>query len=101
MTEKILNGELLDEHIEVTLGELCFSCSQRTEWVVELVDEGILEPVGRKQEHWRFSARNLHRAQTAMRLQRDLGVNLAGVALALDLLREIERLQAKIKTTEY
>jgi chaperone modulatory protein CbpM len=31
-----------------------------------------------------------------MRLQRDLGVNLAGVALALDLLQEIELLWARL-----
>ena len=96
MNEKILSGEILDDHTEITLRELCYSCSQHTEWVIELVEEGILDPVGRKQEQWRFSAGNLHKAQTAMRLQRDLGVNLAGVALALDLLQEIELLWARL-----
>jgi chaperone modulatory protein CbpM len=31
-----------------------------------------------------------------MRLQRDLGINLAGVALAIDLLDEIEDLRAQL-----
>ncbi len=96
MNEKTLSGELLDEHTEITLTELCYSCSQHTEWVIELVEEGILDPVGRKQAQWRFSADNLRKAQTAMRLQRDLGVNLAGVALALDLLQEIELLWTRL-----
>ena len=96
MNEKTLSGELLDEHTEISLSELCYSCSQHTEWVIELVAEGILDPVGREQAQWRFSAGNLRKAQTAVRLQRDLGVNLAGVALALDLLQEIELLWARL-----
>jgi chaperone modulatory protein CbpM len=35
-----------------------------------------------------------------MRLQRDLGVNVAGVALALDLLEEIERMQTRLRRFE-
>jgi chaperone modulatory protein CbpM len=35
----------------------------------------------------------LRRARLAVRLERDLEVNLAGVALALDLLEEIDRLR--------
>ena len=97
MTEKTLSGELLDEHTEITLSELCYSCSQQSEWVIELVAEGILDPVGREQDQWRFSAGNLRKAQTAIRFQRELGVNLAGVALALDLLQEIEQLRARLK----
>ncbi|MFZ2170689.1 MAG: chaperone modulator CbpM [Methylococcaceae bacterium] len=31
------------------------------------------------------------------RLQRDLGVNLAGIALALDLMEELESLRAQMK----
>ncbi len=96
MNEKTLSGELLDEHTEITLSEICYSCSQKTEWVIELVEEGILDPVDGEQAQWRFSAGNLQKAQTAMRLQRDLGVNLAGVALALDLLQEIELLWAQL-----
>ena len=40
-----------------------------------------------------FSAIELRRARTAMRLQRDLGVNLAGIALILDLLDEVDTLR--------
>ena len=36
----------------------------------------------------------------AHRLQRDLGLNLAGVALALELLDEIEALRSRISALE-
>jgi chaperone modulatory protein CbpM len=32
-----------------------------------------------------------------MRLQRDLGINLAGIAVALDLLDEVETLRARLR----
>ncbi len=50
-----------------------------------------------QQTQWRFSGSALQRARTAMRLQRDLGINLAGVALAMDLLDEIEELRGRLR----
>jgi len=102
MTQKILTGILLDDQTELSLNELCCACSSSAEWVIELVELGALEPLGQvslayQQTHWRFPASALQRAHTAMRLQRDLGINLAGVALALDLLDEIDNLQAQLR----
>jgi len=94
MNDKILSGLLLDEQVELTIRDLCNACSQHAEWVIGLVEEGILEPIGREQAQWRFPATSLRRAQVALHLQRDLDINLAGVALALDLLDEIESLRA-------
>jgi chaperone modulatory protein CbpM len=45
---------------------------------------------------WRFSGTHLRRATVALRLQRDLGVNLAGAALALELLDELDTLRARL-----
>ncbi len=96
MKQQILNGMLLDETIELSLGELCAACNRHAEWVIELVEEGILEPVSSEGGQWRFTGTSLQRAQTALRLQNDLGINLAGVALVLDLLDEIRTLEAKL-----
>lgn len=101
MNQKILTGILLDEQTELTLNELCHACSSSAEWVIELVEQGALEPVGREQSQWRFTVTSLQRVHTAMRLQRDLGVNLAGIALALDLLDEIKVLQARVHATGF
>jgi chaperone modulatory protein CbpM len=46
---------------------------------------------------WRFSGTALRRARTALRLQRDLEINLPGVALALELLEEIDKLRRTLK----
>jgi chaperone modulatory protein CbpM len=89
----ILTGRTLHEENGLTLAELSRACAVHAERILELIDEGILEPRGHDPHRWRFSGSNLRRARTAVRLQRDLDINLAGVALALDLLEEIDRLQ--------
>ena len=94
MIDKLVTGIILDEQVELSTSDLCQACSQHAEWIVELVEEGILEPSGRHRSQWRFPGTSLQRARTAMRLQRDLGINLAGVALALQLMDEIDSLRS-------
>ena len=96
---KTLKGLILDENCRFTLEELSTACSVRTEYIVELVEEGIVEPLEARLERrqWIFSGRSLQRARKARRLQQDLGVNLAGAALVLELMEEIERLRARVQ----
>jgi len=98
MTTTITTGLVLDDDHPLTLAELSRACAMHAEWVLELVDEGILEPIPPRTEsrHWCFSGHNLHRALVVRRLQRDLGVNLAGAALALELMEEVETLRARM-----
>lgn len=86
----VLIGDVLDEGTEYSLGELCRACAVDAETVIEMVAEGLVEPGGASPRYWRFTGHSVVRVQTAIRLQRDLGVNLPGVALALDLLEELE-----------
>ena len=90
-----LAGDLLDEETVLTLTEICRACDLSVERVTEMVDYGILEPSRQSPGEWEFSAVSLRRVTTVVRLQRDLGVNLAGAALALDLLDEIQALRAR------
>lgn len=88
---------ILEEQTELTLADVCRACAVRAEFIVELVDEGVLAPQGREPHRWRFSGMHLRRATVALRLQRDLGINLAGAALALQLLDEVEALRARLR----
>ena len=94
-----LSAIILEEQTGLTLTEVCQACAVRVEFIVGLVDEGVLEPLGREPHRWRFTGIHLRRATVALRLQRDLGVNRAGAALALQLLDEIEILQARHRKT--
>ena len=89
-------GVILEEQVELTLAEISRSCAVHAEYIIELVEEGVLAPVGREPRGWRFSGGQVRRASMALRLQRDLGVNLAGVALALELLDELNAMRARL-----
>ena len=84
-----------EPEIELSLIELCQACRAPEEEVRTWVLEGVLEPSGDRPEEWRFTGSSLRRAQTAFRLSRDLEVNLAGIALALNLLDEIAVLKSR------
>ena len=92
----LLGGCILEEDIEVSLAELCSACQVHAEFIIALVDEGIIEPSGREAGDWRFAGASLQRAQVTRRLQQDLGVNLAGAALVLDLMDEVRRLKSQL-----
>jgi chaperone modulatory protein CbpM len=89
-----VRGIVLDEQVTFTLSELSVACGIQTELVVEMVDEGVIEPADAGTE-WQFHGDSLVRAQRALRLVRDLDLNWPGAALALDLLDELERLQKR------
>ena len=96
MEKQIHKGVLLDEHFHLTLIEFSRACTYKTEWIVELVEEGILEPRGDAPDDWLFSAASLDRARKALRLQQDLEINMAGIALALQLMDELNNLRAQL-----
>ena len=91
-------GILLEEQGQLTLADICRACTTHAESIIELVEEGVITPVGGEPRRWRFSGLHLRRVRVALRLQNDLGVNLAGAALVLQLLEEIEELRARLRT---
>ena len=92
------NDEMADE-LDLTLSELCRACQMPAEQIFALVEEGIIEPEGENSDprQWRFRSVSITRIRCASRLERDLGVNLAGAALALELLEEIEQLKRRLQ----
>jgi chaperone modulatory protein CbpM len=92
---------VLDEE-EISFGDLTRTCRVHAEWVVELVNEGVIEARGSSpgatSQQWRFASTTVVRVQKAQRLQRDLGVNLPGVALALQLLDRIDALESRLRS---
>ena len=86
----VISGTVLGEEGILTLLEVSRASAVHADYVVELVEEGVVRPEGHSPTQWRFSASCLIKIRKAVRLQNDLGVNLAGVALALQLMEELE-----------
>ena len=79
--------------------ELAHACGAEIEWVVQLVEVGIIESQAPAEspEQWQFQSTDLQCALAARRLERDFGVNLDAAALILDLEHEVRRLKAVLR----
>jgi chaperone modulatory protein CbpM len=86
----VVRGVILDKETTFTLGEFCQICGARRSLVVEMIEEGIVEAEGTGDD-WRFRGDAVVRAHRALRLMRDLDLNLPGAALAVDLLEQLDR----------
>ncbi len=96
----LLTGEILEEDMELTLVQLCRTCQMSAEQILELIEYGVIDPRGREPAKWRFRGASIYRIRCAQRLERDLGVNPAGAALALELLDELTQLRTRLQRLE-
>jgi chaperone modulatory protein CbpM len=86
---------VMDESLEFSLQQFCRYSDLDSEQIVEMVAEGIIEPRGAQPAEWIFNGYMLKRVQIAVRLQRDLEINLPGIAVILELLNELEELRQR------
>lgn len=84
----------------MSMGELCRCCDLAADQLLDMVGEGLLQPTGSDPRRWRFSLADMYRIQRAVRLQRDLGVNLAGAVLALELMDDMQQLRKRLQLLE-
>lgn len=97
-----VSGTILEQQTELSLDDVSRTCAVQAGFIIELIEEGVLAPIaGHAPDNWRFAGTQVRRVTVAWRLQRDLGVNLAGAALALQLLDEVETLRAQLKATAF
>ncbi len=89
--ESFLIGEIFEEGPALSVNELTRMFAVEERRIVEWVEEGVISVLETDAAQWRFSGAQLRRARIALRLERDLGVNAAGVALVLELLEELEQ----------
>ena len=91
--EPCLTGEILEEGAVLTVRDLTHMFAVGEQHIVEWVEEGVINVIEVKASEWRFRGAEVRRARIALRLERDLGINAPGVALALELLEELEQLR--------
>jgi chaperone modulatory protein CbpM len=87
------------EWLSVT--QVCRASQIEFEVVIELAELGLVSPRGSGPEEWQLPARELARLRTAARLMRDLGVNVTGAALAVELLEVRRELEGRLRALEH
>jgi chaperone modulatory protein CbpM len=92
--DHVLDARLLGENDWIAVTEVCRLCLIDMTAVVELVELGVVASRGSAPDEWMLPVAALPRLRVAGRLMRDLGVNVTGAALAVELIdarRELER----------
>ena len=80
--------------------EACRLCRIELEIVMELADLGLVSPRGGAPPDWQVPAGALPLLALAGRLIQDLGVNVSGAVLAIELLEQQRSLQRQLELLE-
>ena len=97
---KMYEAQLLGEADWITASEICRVCRLELDAVIELAELGLVSPRGCAPEQWQLPAAALPRLAVAGRLMRDLGINVSGAALAVELLEAQRDLERQIRHLE-
>ena len=79
-----------------TLEGLASAADLHPDLVARFAAYGLLEPVSTRGAELRFDFTAISRLRTIRRLRSDLGINLPGIAVVLDLVERIETLQREL-----
>ncbi|MFW5825132.1 MAG: chaperone modulator CbpM [Marinobacter sp.] len=97
-TETIVTVEVDDPEATFSLREICERGECHAEFVIKLVSHGVISPVTESTDarDWDFDLQALARLRRALRLQRDLKINLPGLAMSLELLDEVHEMRREV-----
>jgi chaperone modulatory protein CbpM len=77
----------------IDLTELCEATELPTDIVIEIVEQGIVDPAGDCPQNRVFNAQMIYVTKKAIRLYRDLDIDWPENALAISLIDEIDMLR--------
>ena len=96
----VLDARLLGDGDWIAITEVCQLCRIEMTAIVELVELGVVVSRGPTPAEWSVPAAAVPRLRVAGRLMRDLGVNVTGAALAVELLEARGDLERQIRRLE-
>jgi chaperone modulatory protein CbpM len=90
--EQLMMSNLI---LQLNIQEFCQCAELPQEILLEIIEHGIVQPSGASPEQWLFDTHALVLTKRAMRMRRDLLIEWAGIALAMQLMDEMEQLRAE------
>ncbi|MBZ0218143.1 MAG: chaperone modulator CbpM [Fimbriimonadaceae bacterium] len=92
--------EVLSEDLALALEDICETCDLTESKIRAYIEEGVVDVQGDDVKQWRFSEVSIVQFQKAQRLEQDLRLNPAGVAIVLDLMSQIDELKNQLRRFE-
>ena len=97
---QVLEAHVLGEGDWIAVREICELYQLDVESVLELTALGVVSSREGAPGEWQVAATHLPRLRVAGRLMHDLGVNVSGAALALELLEAQRELENRLRRLE-
>jgi chaperone modulatory protein CbpM len=94
--DDILIGLLIEETTTFSFIEVCHKYNIPKQLLIEMVEQGLFPNQPTDPDQIALDQKALRRIESAFRLHTDLGVNLPGVALVLELLEEIQKMRNEL-----
>lgn len=94
--DNLVVGVVIEESTTYSFVEICQKFSIPKELLIEMIEQGFFAEHPNDPKELKVDQKALQRMESAFRLHRDLGINLPGVTLALDLLDEIEKMRHEL-----
>jgi len=91
----ITTGILMDEGTKISFIEICQKCNISEQMLLEMIEHGLLHHEVHYSNKIHVDSKTFLRIQSASRLHQDLGINIPGVVLALELLDELEKITSE------
>jgi chaperone modulatory protein CbpM len=95
--DSVLIGVLIEDSKTVSYTEVCQKYNIPEELLREMMEHGLFSNQSTQIEQLKLNQKELHRIESAFRLHHDLGINLPGVVLAIELLEKIEKLDNELR----
>lgn len=92
----IVAGVLVDENMKVSFVEVCQQFDISKEMIQEMIEHGFFEDHPLQKKDALIDQRTMERMRSAQRLEQDLGINIPGVVLVLELLDELEQIRNEL-----
>lgn len=96
----VLEAHVLGEGDWIAATEICQLCGIGLDAMMELAALGLVAPREGAPGQWQVPATALPRLRVVGRLMHDLGVNVSGAALAVELLEAQRELESRIRHLE-
>lgn len=85
----VITAILIEEDNLLPLAQVCQALNTNETFIIELISHEVILP-RRRNEVWFFDSTNFRRTKLAVSFYHDLGINIEGIALALELLDRLE-----------
>ena len=96
----VLEARVLGDADWIAATEICQLCRIDLDAMMELAALGVVEPRETVPGEWQVQAKALPRLRVVGRLMQDLGVNVSGAALAVELIEARRELEGRIRALE-